>query len=66
MEIIDSGSLIVTKQESIYSPSSVLIVIVVVPFDFGVTLPFWSTVAMEVLLDNQVTDLFVALDGDIV
>ena len=47
-------------------PSAVLTVIVAVPLAFGVTLPFESTVATFVLLDDHVTFLFDAVDGDTV
>ena len=39
---------------------------VVMPFDTAVTSPFWSTVATEVSLDDQVTVLSLAVLGEIV
>ncbi len=55
--------LTVTTQEALKPPSSVVTVIVVVPFLKGVTMPF-STVAMVLSLLDQVTFLFVAVSGE--
>ena len=44
-------------------PSVVVTVIVAVPVAFAVTTPEEDTVATEVLLEDHVTDLSVALDG---
>ena len=44
-------------------PSVVVTVIVAVPAAFAVTTPEDETAATEVLLEDQVTDLSVALDG---
>ena len=53
--------LTVTVQVAVLSPA--LAVIVAVPSATAVTLPFASTVATDVLLELQVTVLFVALSG---
>ena len=47
-------------------PSLAVAVIVAVPFETAVTLPLWSTVATDVLSDDQVTDLSFALLGEMV
>ena len=52
----------VTVQVASKLPSSVFTVMVAVPVDSGVTAPF-TTVAIEVSLDDQVTFLLVALAG---
>ena len=56
----------VTEQVAFLLPSSVVTVIVAVPAFFAVTTPEVETVATVVLLEDQVTFLFVALDGDTV
>jgi hypothetical protein len=53
----------VTLQVAVFPPSFVRTVIVAEPTAFAVTTPEEETVAMDVLLDDQVTDLSVALDG---
>jgi hypothetical protein len=53
----------VTAQVAVLLPSLVLTVIVALPAAWAVTTPYVETVATEVLLDDQVTDLFVALVG---
>ena len=53
----------VTTHVSVWPPSSVVAVIVAVPTAFAVTSPVPSTVAISLLLDVQVTFLFVALVG---
>ena len=47
-------------------PSVVVTVMVAVPAAFAVTTPLEDTVATEVLLDDHVTDLSVAFDGNTV
>ena len=56
----------VTVQAAVFPPSAVLTVIVAVPSPFAVIFPLLSTVATLVLLDDQLTDLFVAFDGETV
>ena len=60
---IDFSSSTVTTHVAVFSPSSVLTVIVAVPALTAVTLPEASTVATEVSLDDHVTFLFVASVG---
>ena len=55
-----------TLQVAVLDPSAVLTVIVAVPAAFAVTRPDEETVATDVLLEDHVTFLFVAFDGDIV
>ena len=57
------AGLTVTEQVAVLPPSVVVTVIVAVPAFFADTTPEEDTVATVVLLDNQVTDLSVALDG---
>ena len=52
-----------TEHEAVFDPSFVFTVIVAEPTAFAVTTPKEETVATEVLLDDQVTDWSVALDG---
>ena len=52
-----------TEQDAVFPPSVVLTVIVVLPSDLAMTTPDDETSATEGALDDQVTDLFVALDG---
>jgi len=56
----------VTVQVAVLPPSSVRTVIVAEPAAFAVTTPPDETVATDVLLDDQKTPVFVALDGDTV
>ena len=56
-------ALTVTAQVAFLLPSVVVTVTVAVPAAFAVTTPEEETVATVVLLDDQVTDLSVALDG---
>ena len=56
----------VTEHVAVFEPSFVVTVIVVVPTALAVTTPEDETVATEVLLEDQVTDLSVAFDGDTV
>ena len=56
----------VTAQVACRPPSTVVTVIVAVPSFLAVTTPELETVATEVLLDDQVTDLSVAFEGDTV
>ena len=56
----------VTVQVAVLPPSLVFTVIVAVPAAFAVTTPEEETVATEVLLEDQVTDLSVAFEGVIV
>ena len=56
-------ALTVTVQVAVLPPSLVLTVIVAVPGDFAVTTPEEETAAIEVLFDDQVTDLSVAFEG---
>ena len=59
--------LTVTAQDADFPlPSLAVAVIVAVPLDTAVTLPLWSTVATDVLSEDQVTDLSLALLGEIV
>ena len=53
----------VTAQVAFFEPSWVVQVMVAEPAALAVTTPLVLTVATEVLLDDQVTDLFVAFDG---
>ena len=61
-----TGTTTVTAQVAVFAPSLVITVIVADPAAFAVTRPEEDTVATEVLLDDQVTDLSVALDGETV
>ena len=56
----------VTVHVAVFPPSLVFAVIVAVPAAFAVTTPEEDTVATEVLLEDQVTDLSVAFEGVIV
>ena len=56
----------VTAQVAVLLPSLVLTVIVALPAAFAVTTPEVETVATDVLLEDQVTVLFVAFEGDTV
>ena len=56
----------VTVQVAVFDPSVVVTVIVAVPAAFAVTTPLEDTDATEVLLEDHVTDLSVALDGNTV
>ena len=56
----------VTVHFAVLAPSVVVTVIVEVPAAFAVTTPEEDTVATEVLLDDHVTDLSVAFDGNTV
>ena len=64
-KVIDSTAttpfLTVTVQVAVLPPA--LAVMVVVPSACPVTVPFWSTDAINGLLEDQVTVLFVALSG---
>ena len=51
---------------AVLPPSAVFAVIVAIPGLLAVTSPVLLTVATAVLLDDHVTLLFVAFDGDIV
>lgn len=53
----------VTSQVAFFPPSTVVTVMVAVPTVFAVMTPVEETVATAVLLEDQVTDLFVALVG---
>lgn len=59
-------ALTVTEQLAFFEPSFVVTVIVAVPALTAVTTPEEETVATEVLLEDQVTDLFEALEGETV
>lgn len=61
-----TGTTTVTAQVAVFAPSLVITVIVVDPAAFAVTRPEEDTVATAVLLDDQVTDLSVALEGETV
>ena len=63
--IFSFAAVTVTAQLAVNPPSVVVTVIVAVPADFAVTTPDVETVATAVLLDDHVTDLFVALEGEI-
>jgi hypothetical protein len=56
----------VMLQFAVYPPSFVLTVIVALPAARAVTSPFVETVAIFVLLDDHVTLLFVAFEGETV
>jgi hypothetical protein len=56
-------SVTVTKHVVVFPPSFVVTVIVAVPAALAVTKPEDETVATEVLLEDQVTDLSVAFEG---
>ena len=53
----------VTEHVAFFDPSAVVTVMVAEPTAFAVTVPSEETVATEVLLDDQETSLFVALEG---
>ena len=53
----------VTSQVAVFPPSTVVTVIVAVPAATPVTTPAADTVAIFVLLDDQVTFLLVAFGG---
>ena len=55
-----------TVQVAVFPPSFVVTVIVAVPAAWPVTTPEEETVATDLLLDDQVTDLLVAFEGVIV
>ena len=59
-------ALTVTIHVAVFPPSLVFTVIIAVPAAFAVTTPEDDTVATDVLLDDQVTDLSVAFEGVIV
>ena len=59
-------SLTVTVQDAVLFPSSVVALITAVPAATAVTVPVESTVATLVLLEDQVTFLFVASAGSTV
>jgi hypothetical protein len=56
----------VTTQLAVLDPSDVVTVIVAFPADCAMTTPEEDTDATEVLLDDHVTDLSVAFDGETV
>ena len=56
----------VTAQVAVLPPSAVVTVIVEIPAATAVTTPLLLTVATPVLLDDQLTDWFVAFEGDTV
>ena len=58
--------LTVTVHVAFFAPSSVVQVMVAEPADLAVTTPEVETVATDVLLDDQVTALLVALEGETV
>ena len=60
------AALTVTEHVAVFDPSSDFTVIVAVPAAFAVMTPEEDTVATDVLLEDQVTDLFVAFEGVIV
>ena len=60
------GADTVTEHVAFFPPSFVVTVIVADPAAFAVTTPELETVATDVLLEDQVTDLSVALAGDTV
>ena len=61
-----TGISTVILQVALVLPSSVVTVMVAVPFATAVTTPLLLTLATEVLLLDHVTFLFVALSGKIV
>ena len=60
------AGLTVTTQVAFFAPSSVVHVMVAEPADLAVTTPEVETVATDVLLEDQVTALLVALEGETV
>ena len=56
----------VNEQVAFLPPSTVVTVIVALPVDLAVTTPDVETVATLVLLEDHVTNLFVALEGETV
>ena len=54
----------VIEQVAIFPPSTVEITIVVIPLLFAITLPETDIVATFSLLEDHVTVLFVAFDGE--
>ena len=57
----------VTEQDAdLPLPSLAVAVMVAVPLETAVTVPFWSTVATEVLEEDQVRDLSLAEVGAMV
>ena len=60
------AGLTVTAQVAFFAPSSVVQVMVAEPAALAVTTPEVETVATEVLLEDQVTALLVALEGETV
>ena len=65
MDVIEMG-VTVTEHVAVFEPSTVVTVMVEDPSFTAVTLPFTSTVATVVLLEDQVTVLSVAFEGDTV
>lgn len=55
----------VTEHIAVKAPSCVVTVITAMPLEIAVILPVSSTVATAVLLDDQLTTLFVASSGEI-
>jgi hypothetical protein len=64
--VISEDALTFTVQEAVNFPSAVVTVITAVPAPIPSTRPLPLTTATEVLLDDHVTLLFVASDGDTV
>ena len=60
------AALTVTTQVAFFDPSLVVQVIVADPAAFAVTVPSEAMVATDVLLDDQLTAVFVALEGEMV
>ena len=58
-----TGITTVTLQVAVFDPSFVVTVMTALPAPTAVTLPFWSTVTTDVLLDFQLTVLSVASLG---
>lgn len=58
-----TGIFTVTWQVAVFAPSFVVTVMVALPDAFAVTRPDEDTVATEVLLEVQVTDLSDAFEG---
>ena len=62
-ETVELPIFTVIAEVAVFPPSAVVTVIVAAPLAFPVTKPVELTVATEVLLDDQLTVLLVALDG---
>ena len=64
--VVDATAVTVTAQVAVFAPSAVVTVIVADPSATPVTTPEELTVAATVLFEVQLTDLFVAFEGEMV